>query len=393
MTDAPSVGELVPPDRTLMGPGPSEVPPRVLRAMATPMVGYLDPSFVEIMDDVQDLLRYTFRTDNEVTFPVSGTGTAAMEAAFANLVEPGDTALVPNNGYFGQRMGEIVERAGGEVATVDAPWGQPLDPDDVADAMAEHDPDVFGFVHGETSTGVKQTAIPELTDVAHDHDALVIADTVASLGGVEFRTDEWNVDVVYTGSQKCLSAPPGASPITLNEAAMEKVRSRDEPPRSWYLDLSLVEHYWDEERDYHHTGPMTNVYALREALRIVAEEGIEERWERHRRVAGALVSGLEAMGLELLADEDFWLPSLNAVRVPDGVDDGQVIDHLLSEYDIEIVGGLGDLSGEIFRIGAMGYSARPETVAYLLSALGQALETAGADVDREAGLAAASREL
>jgi len=376
-----------------MGPGPSEVPPRVLRAMATPMVGYLDPSFVEIMDDVQDLLRYTFRTDNEVTFPVSGTGTAAMEAAFANLVEPGDTALVPNNGYFGQRMGEIVERAGGEVATVDAPWGQPLDPDDVADAMAEHDPDVFGFVHGETSTGVKQTAIPELTDVAHDHDALVIADTVASLGGVEFRTDEWNVDVVYTGSQKCLSAPPGASPITLNEAAMEKVRSRDEPPRSWYLDLSLVEHYWDEERDYHHTGPMTNVYALREALRIVAEEGIEERWERHRRVAGALVSGLEAMGLELLADEDFWLPSLNAVRVPDGVDDGQVIDHLLSEYDIEIVGGLGDLSGEIFRIGAMGYSARPETVAYLLSALGQALETAGADVDREAGLAAASREL
>ncbi|MFT4930796.1 MAG: alanine-glyoxylate transaminase/serine-glyoxylate transaminase/serine-pyruvate transaminase [Natronomonas sp.] len=376
-----------------MGPGPSEVPPRVLRAMATPMVGYLDPSFVEIMDDVQALLRYLFRTDNEVTFPVSGTGTAAMEAAFANLVEPGDTALVPNNGYFGQRMGEIVERAGGEVATVDAPWGQPLDPADVAEAMAEHDPDVFGFVHGETSTGVKQTAIPELTDIAHDHDALVIADTVASLGGVEFRTDEWDVDVVYSGSQKCLSAPPGASPITLNEAAMEKVRSRDEPPRSWYLDLSLIEHYWDDERDYHHTGPMTNVYALREALRIVAEEGIEERWDRHRRVAGALVSGLEAMGLELLADEDFWLPSLNAVRVPDGVDDGQVIDHLLSEYDIEIVGGLGDLSGEIFRIGAMGYSARPETVAYLLSALGEALETAGADVDREAGLAAASREL
>ncbi|MFT4891592.1 MAG: alanine-glyoxylate transaminase/serine-glyoxylate transaminase/serine-pyruvate transaminase [Halobacteriales archaeon] len=376
-----------------MGPGPSEVPPRVLRAMATPMVGYLDPSFVEIMDDVQALLRYLFRTDNEVTFPVSGTGTAAMEAAFANLVEPGDTALVPNNGYFGQRMGEIVERAGGEVATVDAPWGQPLDPADVAEAMAEHDPDVFGFVHGETSTGVKQTAIPELTDIAHDHDALVIADTVASLGGVEFRTDEWDVDVVYSGSQKCLSAPPGASPITLNEAAMEKVRSRDEPPRSWYLDLSLIEHYWDDERDYHHTGPMTNVYALREALRIVAEEGIEERWDRHRRVAGALVSGLEAMGLELLADEDFWLPSLNAVRVPNGVDDGQVIDHLLSEYDIEIVGGLGDLSGEIFRIGAMGYSARPETVAYLLSALGEALETAGADVDREAGLAAASREL
>jgi alanine-glyoxylate transaminase/serine-glyoxylate transaminase/serine-pyruvate transaminase len=393
MTDAPAVGELAPPDRTLMGPGPSEVHPRVIRAMATPMVGYLDPSYVEIMDEVQDLLRYTFRTDNEVTFPVSGTGTAAMEAAFTNLVEPGDTVLVPNNGYFGQRMGKIADRAGGEVAIVDAPWGRPLDPDDVAAAMAEHDPDVFGFVHGETSTGVKQTAIPELTAIAHDHDALVIADTVASLGGVEFRTDEWDVDVVYSGSQKCLSAPPGASPITLNEAAMEKVYSREEPPRSWYLDLSLVASYWNEDRDYHHTGPMTNVYALREALRLVAEEGIEERWARHRRVAGAMVSGLEAMGLELLPEEDFWLPSLNAVRVPEGVDDGAVTDHLLSEYDIEIVGGLGDLAGEIFRIGAMGYSARPETVAYLLSALGETLDAAGADVDREAGLAAASREL
>jgi alanine-glyoxylate transaminase/serine-glyoxylate transaminase/serine-pyruvate transaminase len=345
------------------------------------------------MDEVQELLRYTFRTDNEVTFPVSGTGTAAMEAAFANLVEPGDAVLVPDNGYFGQRMGKIAERAGGEVATVHAPWGQPLDPNAVADAMAEHDPDVFGFVHGETSTGVKQTAIPELTDIAHDHDALVIADTVASLGGVEFRTDEWDVDVVYTGSQKCLSAPPGASPITLNEAAMEKVHSREAPPRSWYLDLSLVASYWNEDRDYHHTGPMSNVYALREALRLVAEEGIEERWARHRRVAGALVSGLEAMGLELLPEEDFWLPSLNAVRVPEGVDDGAVTEHLLSEYDIEIVGGLGDLAGEIFRIGAMGYSARAETVAYLLSALGETLDASGADVDREAGLAAASREL
>ncbi|MFW5919662.1 MAG: pyridoxal-phosphate-dependent aminotransferase family protein [Halanaeroarchaeum sp.] len=393
MTDEPSVGELVLPDRTLMGPGPSEVHPRVLRAMTTPMVGYLDPAFVEVMDEVQELLRYTFRTDNEVTFPVSGTGTAAMEAAFANLVEPGDSVLVPDNGYFGQRMGKIAERAGGEVASVDAPWGKPLGPDDVADAMAEHDPDVFGFVHGETSTGVKQTAIPELTAIAHDHDALVIADTVASLGGVEFRTDEWDVDVVYTGSQKCLSAPPGASPITLNEAAMEKVHSREKPPRSWYLDLSLVASYWNEDRDYHHTGPMTNVYALREALRLVVEEGIEERWARHRRVAGALVSGLEAMGLELLPEEEYWLPSLNAVRVPEGVDDGAVTEHLLSEYDIEIVGGLGDLAGEIFRIGAMGYSARPETVAYLLSALAETLDAAGADVDREAGLAAASREL
>jgi alanine-glyoxylate transaminase/serine-glyoxylate transaminase/serine-pyruvate transaminase len=356
-------------------------------------VGHLDPSFVEIMDEVQELLRYTFRTDNTWTIPVSGTGSAAMEAAIGNLTEPGDTVLVPTNGYFGGRMAEMVRRAGGEVVHVDAPWGEPLDPDDVADALATHDPDVFGFVHAETSTGVRQPDVPELTAAAHDHGALVIADTVTSLGGVELRVDEWGIDVAYSGPQKCLSCPPGASPLTLNDRAMDKVLSREEPARSWYLDLGLLEGYWGDERAYHHTAPITNVYALREALRLVAEEGIERRWDRHLRVAGALKAGLEAMGLEMNASEDAWLPSLNAVRVPDGVTDGDVIEHLLAEYDIEIASGLGDLEGEIFRIGCMGHSARPETVSSLLSALGETLRSQGADVDVPAGLAATSERL
>jgi alanine-glyoxylate transaminase/serine-glyoxylate transaminase/serine-pyruvate transaminase len=384
----PAVGELTPPNRTLMGPGPSDVNPRVLRAMSTPLVGHLDPSFVEIMDEVQELLRYTFRTENEWTIPVSGTGSAAMEAAIGNLVEPGDTMLVPTNGYFGGRMSSMAERAGGEVVEVDAPWGEPLDPDAVADALATHDPDVFGFVHAETSTGAKQTNVPELTAAAHDHDALVIADTVTSIGGVELRVDEWGIDVAYAGPQKCLSCPPGASPLTLNDRAMEKVRSRAEPARSWYLDLSLLDDYWGEERAYHHTAPITNVYALREALRLVAEEGIEARWERHLEMAGALKAGVEAMGLGLNPEDEYWLPSLNAVRVPDGVDDGAVIETLLENYDLEIASGLGDLEGEIFRIGCMGHSARPKNVTYVGDALGETLERMGADVDAAAGRSA-----
>ncbi|WP_433624099.1 pyridoxal-phosphate-dependent aminotransferase family protein [Halomicrococcus sp. NG-SE-24] len=391
--DRPDVGELTPPDRTLMGPGPSEVHPRVLRAMSTPLVGHLDPSFVEIMDEVQELLRYAFRTDNKWTIPVSGTGSASMETAIGNLVEPGDTMLVPTNGYFGGRMESMAERAGGEVVHVDAPWGEPLDPVDVERAFEEHQPDVFGFVHAETSTGVLQPDVPELTSIAHDHDAYVIADTVTSLGGVELRVDEWDVDAAYAGPQKCLSCPPGASPLTLNDRAMEKVLSRDDPARSWYLDLSLLEGYWGDERAYHHTAPITNVYALREALRLVAEEGIEERWQRHREMAGALKAGVEAMGGSMNAPDDYWLPSLNAVRVPDGVTDTDVTDYLLEQYDLEIATGLGDLDGDIFRIGCMGYSARPQTVSYLVSALGDALDDQGADVDVEAGLAATSRRL
>jgi alanine-glyoxylate transaminase/serine-glyoxylate transaminase/serine-pyruvate transaminase len=391
--DRPEVGELTPPDRLLMGPGPSEVHPRVLRAMATPLVGHLDPSFVEMMDEVQDLLRYTLRTDNEWTIPVSGTGSASMEAAIGNLTEPGDTVLVPGNGYFGERMAAMVERAGGDPVFVDAPWGEPLDSAAVEDAFATHQPDVFGFVHAETSTGTLQPNVSDLTDIAHAHDALVIADCVTSLGGVEFRVDEWGIDVAYSGPQKCLSCPPGASPLTLNDRAMEKVLSREEPVRSWYLDLSLLQEYWGEERAYHHTAPITNVYALREALRLVAEEGIEQRWDRHLHVAGALKAGVEAMGLELNPADDWWLPSLNAVRLPDGVDDGAVIDYLLEEYGIEVASGLGDLAGEILRIGCMGHSARPGNVLTVVGALGAALDEQGADVDPGAGFEAASEAL
>jgi alanine-glyoxylate transaminase/serine-glyoxylate transaminase/serine-pyruvate transaminase len=371
-----------------MGPGPTEVHPRVLRAMGTPLLGYLDPAFVEIMDEVQALLRYAFRTDNDWTLPISGTGSAAMETAFGNLVEPGETVLVPSNGYFGGRMGKMARRAGGEVVTVDAPWGEPLDAADVADAFDAHQPDVFGFVHAETSTGVRQPDVPALVDIAHEHDAYAIVDCVTSLGGVEFRADEWNVDAAYSCSQKCLSCPPGASPVTFSDRAREKVLAREESSGSWYLDVAEIMAYWGEERSYHHTAPTTNVYALREGLRLVAEEGIENRWDRHRRMAGALRAGVEAMGVDPVADESYWLPSLTTVRVPGGVDDAAVGDYLLDAYDLEIGGGLGDLAGEVFRLGCMGYSARPANVAFLLSALGDALDRQGATVDVGAGMAA-----
>ncbi len=387
--DKPSVGELTPPDRTLLGPGPSDVHPRVLRSMSTPLVGHLDPSFIEIMDDVQELLRYTFRTENQWTIPVSGTGSASMETAFANLTRPGDTVLVPGNGYFGERMASMVERAGGDPVFVDAPWGEPLDPDDVAAAFDEHQPDLFGFVHAETSTGVLQPNVSALTSVAHEHDALVIADCVTSLGGVELHVDEWDIDVAYSGPQKCLSCPPGASPLTLSDDAVERVFDRDSQVRSWYLDLTELGGYWGEERTYHHTAPITNVYALREALRLVAEEGIEERWARHEHLASGLKAGVEAMGLELNPEPEYWLPSLNAVRLPDGVEDEPIIDHLLSAYDIEIASGLGDLAGDILRIGCMGYSAQPRNILPLLAGLGEALDEQGADIDTGAGIRAA----
>ena len=384
---------LDPPDRLLLGPGPSEVHPRVLRAMSAPLIGHLDPAFIEIMGEVQDLLRYTFRTGNRWTIPVSGTGSAAMEAAFANLVEPGSTVLVPTNGYFGGRMESMARRAGGEVVHVDAPWGRPLDPDDVRAALAAHRPDVFGFVHAETSTGVLQPDVAELTRLAHEHGATVIVDTVTSLGGVELRVDDWEIDVAYSGAQKCLSCPPGASPLTLTDEVFERIRQRSEPARSWYLDLGLLEGYWGEERSYHHTAPITNVYALREALRLVAEEGIEERWARHLHVAGALKAGVRAMGLEMLPDDAWWLPSLNAVRVPDGVDASRVTGILLRAHGIEIAGGLGDLAGQIFRIGCMGHACREGNVLRLLAALGGVLRDEGAEVDVAAGLAGAEEAL
>ena len=393
MHEPPQLGEHVPPDRSLLGPGPSDVHPRVYRAMTGGMVGYMDDSYLDVMDDLQAGLRYVFQTDNEYTLGVSGTGSAAMEMAFTNLVEPGETVLVPSNGYFGQRMGQVAERAGATVETVDAPWGEPLDVGDVEQAFARHQPTVFGFVHGETSTGVRQPDVAALADVAHEHDAYVIADTVASLGGSEFRTDDWNVDVVYSGAQKCLSAPPGVSPITFSDRAVDKVFAREEPTRSWYLDLAGIWDYWTDEPSYHHTGPISTTYALREALRLVGEEGLTERWARHRRVAGALREGVAALGAPVAVPEEYWLPTLNAVSVPDGVDADGVVDGLMEEYGIEIVGGLGALEGEIFRVGCMGHSARPVNVLEFLRAFGSVLETEGADVDAAAGVAAAAGAL
>lgn len=389
----PGVGELSPPDRLLMGPGPSDVHPRVLRAMSTPLVGHLDPAFLDFMDDVQRLLRYAFRTENEWTIPVSGTGSAAMEAAVANVLEPGDTALVADNGYFGDRMAEMARRAGAEVVRVHAPWGRPLDPDDVREALRREVPDVLGFVHAETSTGVLQPEMATLCETAREHGALTVVDAVTSLGGVELEVDGWGVDVAYSGDQKCLSCPPGASPLTVGERAMEKVRNRSRPVRSWYLDLSLLESYWGEERSYHHTAPISNVYALREALRLVAEEGIEERWARHRRVCGALRDGLDALGLEGHGTPEAWLPSLQVVRIPEGVDGSAVTRRLLGEHGIEIAGGLGDLAGRALRIGCMGHSARPGNVLRLLQGLGEVLLEEGADVTPDAALAAANRSL
>jgi len=384
-----SIGELRPPNRLLMGPGPSETHPRVLRAFGTPPVGHLDPAFVEVMDETQTLLRETLRTDNEWTIPVSGTGSAAMEAAVGNLVEPGETALVPGNGYFGDRMAEMVRRAGGTPQQIAVPWGEPLDPDDVRAACEEHDPDVVGLVHAETSTGVVQPDVGAITAAAHDHGALVVADVVTSLGGVEFRMDEWGVDVAYSASQKCLSCPPGASPLSVDDAAMAKIRGRDEPVRSWYLDLSLLDDYWGDERAYHHTAPVNNVYALREALRLVREEGLEARWERHRRYADALQAGLWALDLEPVVDADARLPSLTTARLPGGLDPGEVVETMREAHDVEIATGLGDFSDEAVRVGCMGHGARRGPVLETLGALGETLSTVGVDVDPGAGVAAA----
>ena len=384
-----TVDELRTPDRLLMGPGPSETHPRVLRAFGTAPIGHLDPAFIEVMDETQGLLRDVMGTDNEWTIPVSGTGSAGMEAAIGNLVEPGESALVPGNGYFGGRMAEMVSRAGGHPVRIEAPWGEPLGPEAVRAACAEHDPAVVCVVHAETSTGVLQSSMPEITAAAHDHGALVVADCVTSLGGVEFRMDEWGVDAAYSASQKCLSCPPGVSPLSVNADARAKILDREESVRSWYLDLSLLDEYWGEERSYHHTAPINNVYALREALRMAAEEGLEARWDRHSRISAALREGLWALGLEPVVAPSARLPSLTTARLPGGSAPGDVVATMRDRYDVEIATGLGDFSDEAVRIGCMGHGARPGAILETLGALGGTLSEHGVDVDPGAGVAAA----
>jgi alanine-glyoxylate transaminase/serine-glyoxylate transaminase/serine-pyruvate transaminase len=352
--------------------------------MSTPALGYMDPEFLRIMDDIQELLRYTFQTDNEWTLATSGTGTAAMETAIGNLLEPGETMLVRTTAYWGDRMAQMARRVGGEVVSLDVSPTAPLDPADVEAAFDDHDIDVFGICHADTTTGIRQPNVSTLAEIAREHDAYTILDCVTSLSGVPVHVDDWGVDVAYGSPQKCLSSTPGATPLTVNDRAREKIETRDSDTASWYLDLDLVMEYWGDERNYHHTAPTTPYYGLREALRLVAEEGLETRWERHREVAGELKAGVESMGLEMAAPEEYWLPSLNTVQVPDGVDDTAVIEYLLEEYDIEIASGLGELDGEIWRIGCMGYSARRQNVACLLSALADALDAQGFDVTEPA---------
>jgi len=370
--DLSNYPELDAPARVLLGPGPSLVHPKVLRAMATPLVGHLDPYFIQLMDHIQDQLRYVFETQNALTIPISGTGSAAMEAAVANMVEPGDAVLVCINGYFGGRIAEMARRYGGSVKTIQRPWGEVFTADEVRRALNDHPSKVVAIVHAETSTGAQQP-LDEIARLVHDQGGVLIVDAVTSLAGLPVRVDEVGIDVCYSGSQKCLSCPPGLGPITLNARAEEVLRRRKTPVANWYLDLSIVQKYWGSERTYHHTAPISANFALYEGLRLVAEEGLENRWARHRKNAELLWEGLGDLDLTLHVPEANRLTTLTTVRVPEGVDELTIRRRLLEEYNIEIAGGLGELKGKIWRIGLMGYSSRPENVLLLLAALGRLL--------------------
>ncbi|MCH7553819.1 MAG: alanine--glyoxylate aminotransferase family protein [Chloroflexi bacterium] len=388
-----ALGVLNPPERLLMGPGPANISPQVLRALATPLVGHLDPAFLQIMDEVGAMLRKVFQTDNRLTIPISGTGSAGMEASLCNVIEPGDTVLVGVNGYFGNRISEMASRYGARVVRVEAEWGRALAPEQFEAALKrESNIRLVAVVHAETSTGVLQP-LEELAVLAHQHDALLLADTVTSLGGVDLRIDDWGVDIAYSGTQKCIGAPPGLSPLTYGPRATEILRSRKSKVANWYLDLTLLDQYWGTDRVYHHTAPISMVYALREALRLVVEEGLEERFARHRRNTQALCAGLEAMGLSLLVEPSIRAVPLTTVRIPEGVDDAKVRAALLNEFSIEIGGGLGPLKGKVWRIGLMGYNSAPKNVFTLLSALEHLLPRQGFALSVGAGLAAAQQAL
>lgn len=381
--------DLAPPSRILMGPGPSNVDPRVLRAMVHQPIGHLDPDFLSIMDEVREGLRRLFRTSNGLTFPISGTGSAGMEASLANLIENGDRVLVFVKGYFGNRMAQMAERLGAEVIVVEQEWGKAFDPDDACNAIRQHNPKIVALVHAETSTGVLQP-VEEIVKCAREYKAIVVLDTVTSLGGVPVLIDDWDVDVSHSATQKCVGAPPGLAPVTFNIRAIEVLRSRKRPCRSWYFDALLVQSYWGNDRAYHHTAPINMVFALREALRLIDEEGLENRWERHRVNGLALAAGLEAMGLNLLVTEpEHRLPVLTTVLVPEGVDDARVRSRLLNEFHLEIGAGLGPFKGRIWRFGLMGYSSQKRNVFLAISALGTILRDEGFPCDVFSGLAAA----
>jgi len=364
------------PARILMGPGPSNCDPSVLEAMSRPLLGHLDPEFLAIMDETQELLRRVMKTQNRLTLPVSGTGSAGMEACFVNLVEPGDRVLVCVNGVFGTRMADIVERIGGKLFTVEAEWGRPLDPMAVEAAARACMPKVLAVVHAETSTGVLQPIEP-LVSIAREVGALFLVDVVTSLGGCSVETDGWQVDAAYGGTQKCLSCPPGLAPLSFGPRALSALEARKTKVQSWYLDMMMVRKYWGTERTYHHTAPISMVYALNQALKLVIGEGLDARFKRHRLNHKALVAGLEAMGISMLVEPQYRAPMLNAVLIPEGADDRKVRRALLKDYNIEIGGGLGPLAGRTWRVGLMGSSSRPENVTLLLIALEQILRAEG----------------
>jgi len=369
-----------PPQRTLLGPGPSEINPRVMAAMSLPAIGYLDPVFVEMMEELKSLLRYVYQTGNALTFPVSGPGSVGMEYCFVNLVAPGDKVVVCRNGVFGGRMIENVERCGGIPVVVEDAWGEPCDPDKLEDALKRNpDARVVAFVHAETSTGVRSDA-KALVGVAHRHDALAIVDAVTSLAGCPVLVDDWGIDAIYSASQKCLSCTPGLSPVSFSDRVVAHVKARKDKIHSWFMDMNLLLGYWGATtRTYHHTAPTNSLYALHEALLLIKEEGLENCWARHQRHHLALKAGLEAMGLKFLVNEGARLPQMNAVHVPEAVRDreAEVRKTLLTEFNLEIGAGLGPLAGKIWRVGIMGYSCKPENVMLCLSALGSVLSDMG----------------
>ena len=380
-----------PPIRKLMGPGPSDVHPRVLGAMARPTIGHLDPEFSRMMEEIKDLLRYAFKTKNFLTIPVSGPGSVGMETCFVNLIEPGDKVIVCQNGAFGGRMKENVERCGGTPVMIFDDWGKPIDVKKVEDTLKNNfDSKALAFVHAETSTGVQSDAA-RICGLAKEYGVLSIVDAVTSLGGTPVLADDWNADAIYSGSQKCLSCMPGISPITISKRAADVIRSRNHKVQSWFMDLNLVMGYWSGEgsRAYHHTAPINPLYAIHEALVMLAEEGIEQAWERHAKMHRALREGLEAMGLSLVVEKKYRLPQLNTVAIPEGVDESEVRAILLSRYNLEIGAGLGDLAGKVWRVGLMGQSSKEEHVTLFLSAMEDALLQQGAAIKTGVALPAA----
>jgi alanine-glyoxylate transaminase / serine-glyoxylate transaminase / serine-pyruvate transaminase len=383
-----------PPVRTLMGPGPSDIHPRVTAAMARPCIGHLDPMFVGMMDEIKEMLQYAFATKNQLTIPVSAPGSAGMESCFVNLLESGDKVIVCQNGVFGARMKENVERCGATAIMVEDDWGKPVDPNKVEEAFKSFpDAKALAFVHAETSTGVRSDA-KTLCEIAQKHDALSIVDAVTSLGGIELQVDNWGIDAIYSGTQKCLSCTPGLSPVSFSDRAVEVIKGRHSKVQSWFLDTNLVMGYWggNAKRSYHHTAPVNALYALHESLVMLQQEGIKHAWIRHQENHLILRAGLEAMGIGFVVDEEYRLPQLNAVAVPEGVDEAQVRSRLLNEFNLEIGAGLGALAGKVWRIGLMGHSSRKENIFLCLSALEAVLGDMGADINTGVALAAAQQQ-